>query len=117
MADRDCQPVRSLEQWIEQVLDSLTIEDLPEGYQAVARVVGIKNAVRLSAELGGLNYYFPQAEKMLRSKRDGLIRAELRMGANYRDVAKKYHLSEVQIREIEAKGRLRHDQLKLFETA
>lgn len=100
-----------MEQWVEQILTSLTIEELPEGYQAVARIVGIKNAIKLSDELGGLNYYFPQAEKMLRTKRNELIRKEF-TGANHKELAYKYRLSEVQIREIVA--RPKHHQDNLF---
>lgn len=95
-----------MERWVEQILADLTIEDLPEGYQAVARIVGIQNAIRLSDELGGLNYYFPKAEKMLRAKRNELIRKEF-TGANHKELAQKYRLSEVQIREIVAKSKHR----------
>jgi Mor family transcriptional regulator len=101
-----------MERWVEQILNTLTIEELPEGYQAVARIVGIENAVRLSDELGGLNYYFPQAEKMLRIKRNELINKEF-TGANHKELAQKYRLSEVQIREIVA--RPKHHQDNLFQ--
>lgn len=100
-----------MERWVEEVLRNLTMDELPEGYQAVARIVGIENAVRLSDELGGLNYYFPQAEKMLRTKRNELINKEFN-GANHKELAYKYRLSEVQIREIVA--RPKHHQDNLF---
>lgn len=99
------------ESWLDRVIPSLVMDDLPESYQGVARVVGIENAVRLAEHLGGLNFYFPQADKMLRAKRNELIRKEFN-GVNYKDLAQKYHLSEIQIREITA--RPKHDQPKLF---
>lgn len=100
-----------MDDWIARILPELTLADLPESYQEVARIVGIDGAVRLSDHLGGLNYYFPQAEKMLRAKRNALIRAEFN-GINYKELAQKYRLSEIQIREITAKPK--HDQPKLF---
>ena len=99
-----------MEQWIKQILDNVTIEELPEGYQAVARIVGVENAIKLSDELGGLNYYFPQAEKMLRNKRNELMNKEFN-GANYKELAQKYRLSEVQIREIVSRPKHRQDSL------
>lgn len=100
-----------MENWIEQILPHVTVEELPESYQAVAQIIGIQNAIRLSDALGGLNYYFPQAEKMLRAKRNELIRGEF-TGSNYKELAQKYRLSEIQIREIVAKPK--HQQEGLF---
>lgn len=99
-----------MERWIEQILNDVTIDELPEGYQAVARVIGVENAIRLSDELGGLNYYFPQAEKMLRAKRNELINREFN-GSNHKELAQKYRLSEVQIREIVARPKQYQDSL------
>jgi Mor family transcriptional regulator len=100
-----------MDEWIFRIIPDLAIDDLPESYQEVARIVGVENAVKLSDHLGGLNYYFPQAEKMLRAKRNELIRREFN-GVNYKELAQKYRLSEIQIREITAKPK--HDQPKLF---
>lgn len=111
-ASDDLLTPRPMEQWVEHILADLTMEDLPEAYQAVARTVGIENAVRLSADLGGLNYYFPQLDKMLREKRNALIRREF-SGTNHKELARRYRLSEVQIREIVA--RPKHQQPGLFE--
>jgi Mor family transcriptional regulator len=88
-----------VESWIVEIMDRITLEDLPESYRDVAGAVGIESAIRLSDAIGGVNYYFPKAERMLREKRNEIIRAEFD-GANHRALVKKYRLSETQIREI-----------------
>lgn len=88
-----------MDQWIEKLIPNITIESLPESYQEVARIIGIDNAIKLSQYLGGLGYYFPKLDSMLRQTRDELIRKEF-TGFNHRDLARKYGLTEVWIREI-----------------
>lgn len=85
--------------WIESIIPQVTVEDLPESYREIARIAGVENAVRLSQALGGLSYYFPQIDGILRRKRDEAIRQEF-TGNNHRALARKYRLSEVWIRDI-----------------
>jgi hypothetical protein len=99
--------------WIAAVAAQLTINDLPESYRQVAEVIGVEAAVKLSQTLGGLSFYFPQIDTLLRKKRDQQIRREF-TGANHRDLAKKYSLSEVWIREI-VDARTVDNQAALFE--
>jgi len=88
-----------MDEWISRILPELTIDDLPESYREVARLIGVENAVRLSEHLGGLVFYFPQLDGMLRKKRDARIKKEFN-GANHKDLARKYGLTERWIREI-----------------
>ncbi|MFA7465184.1 MAG: Mor transcription activator family protein [Syntrophales bacterium] len=101
-----------MERWLDKIAPQITIETLPESYQEVARIVGVDNAIKLSQYLGGLVYYFPQLESLLRKYRDELIRSEF-TGANHRDLAKKYGLTEVWIREI-VHSKTAQDQPDLF---
>ncbi len=101
--------------WIDAVAKQCRIEDLPKSYRDVATVVGVENAIKLAQFLGGASYYFPQADTVLRKKRDELIRREFN-GANHRDLAHKYHLSEIWIREI-VEARTTENQPLLFDTA
>ena len=87
------------ERWMSKIVDRIVVEDLPESYRDIAMIIGVENAVKLSGLLGGLAYYFPQLDKMLRKKRDELIRSEF-TGANHKPLAVKYGLSEVWIRTI-----------------
>jgi len=96
-----------MDEWMQEVIDDMTLEDLPESYQDVAQVVGIKAALELSDCLGGLNYYFPKPDKMLIEVRNKRIRREF-SGANIKQLAKKYRLTEIQIRAIvDKKDRLK----------
>lgn len=87
-------------EWIKEI----SIEDLPDAYQEVASVVGIEHAIRLSECLGGISFYFPKIDQLIQKKRDEAIRKEFN-GANHRDLAKKYGLSEIWIRQIVQNGK------------
>ena len=88
-----------MNEWIAAIIDEITIEDLPESYREVARAIGVENAVKLSSVVGGLGYYFPQLDGILRKKRDECIRREFN-GNNHRELAKKFDLTERWVREI-----------------
>jgi Mor family transcriptional regulator len=92
-----------MKKWMSNIVEQVTVDDLPESYRDVAMVVGVENAIKLSDTLGGLAYYFQQLDKVLLKKRDALIRSEF-TGANHRPLARKYGLSEVWIREIVQKS-------------
>lgn len=85
--------------WLEQVAIEMVPDDLPEAYRAVARVVGVENALKLSEELGGLPFYFPKIGTLISKKRDAYIRREF-TGANYKELARKYALTEAWVRRI-----------------
>ncbi len=95
-----------MEAWVEAVVKEITIEDLPGGYQEIGKIIGVENAVKLSEKLGGLSYYFPQLDAVLRKKRDQVIQREFKTGkwpsvsAACRELAIRYGLTEVWIREI-----------------
>jgi Mor family transcriptional regulator len=99
--------------WIDTVAAQVTVEDLPETYRQVAEVIGVESAVKLSRTLGGLNFYFPQIETLLRKKRDQIIRRDFN-GRNHRELARRYNLSEVWVREI-VDARTIDNQPSLFE--
>lgn len=84
--------------------EGLQIEDLPQAYQDVARLFGIEMALAFSKHFGGLNIYFPQIENLMRKKRDENICREFD-GSNYRELARKYKLSDIHIRKIVNKAR------------
>jgi len=55
--------------------------------------------LKLSQHLGGLYFYYPQLDSLLRNKRDERIQKEF-TGSNHRDLARKYNLTESWIRII-----------------
>lgn len=88
-----------MDDWVAAIIGEVTMEDLPESYREVACVIGVENAVKLSSVVGGLGYYFPQLDGILRKKRDECIRREFN-GNNHRELAKKFNLTERWVREI-----------------
>lgn len=97
---------------LKDIAATMSIDELPESYQAVAEIVGVENALRLAQHLGGLSYYYPRLDSLLRDKRDAKIRAEF-TGANHRALARKYNLTESWIRIIIQK-KPAHEQVDLF---
>lgn len=85
--------------WLTEIAAEMSVECLPESYQAVAEIVGIENALKLSQHLGGLYFYYPQLDSLLRKKRDERIQNEFN-GCNHRELARKYGLTESWIRTI-----------------
>ena len=100
------------ENWLKEIAAEMTIDCLPESYQQVAEIIGIENALKLADYLGGLYFYYPQLDSLLRAKRDERIQKEF-TGANHRDLARKYNLTESWIRTI-VQRKLAHEQTGLF---
>jgi Mor family transcriptional regulator len=82
----------------------LELTDLPETYQPVAEAVGIPAALRLSDFCGGSNVYIPKLDFLHQKTRNRRILQEF-SGGNYRELAKRYNLSEIRVREIVNQGR------------
>ena len=92
--------------WISEIAAELSAEKMSEEYrnmsedfQMVADAIGMEFALRLAKELGGMQIYIPQFDKLIRKRRDLRIRAEF-TGFNHRKLAKKYNLTDRWIREI-----------------
>jgi len=85
--------------WVAKIAAALSIDDLPESYQEVAEIVGVANTLKLASHLGGAGFYFRKLDSMLLYKRDEQIRAEF-TGANHKELAREYDLTERQVRNI-----------------
>lgn len=81
------------------VLDELHLEGLSEGQQEVAELIGLDNFKKLMEVYGGVYIYIPKTDKLDRMERNECIRADFD-GYNFRELAKKYDLTEVSIRNI-----------------
>jgi Mor family transcriptional regulator len=85
----------------EKLLDIVSIDDLTEPYDKIARVIGIDATKHLAKEFGGEMLYLPQVETMLQPLRDKLIREEFN-GYNYEALARKYGITSRWVRQIVA---------------
>lgn len=88
-----------MKDWVAEIAATIAIEELPESYQAVAEIIGKDNTLKLAHHLGGAGFYFRKLDAMLLYKRDERIRAEF-TGANQKELARDYNLTERQIRNI-----------------
>jgi Mor family transcriptional regulator len=106
-----------LPKWMEELLPTFTIEDLPLSYRIVASIVGIETAVKMALHLGGTVIYFPRSSMLLRKKRDELIRRES-PGSDVRSLARKYRLTTVTITNIlKRSGTLGQESIEPFGNA
>lgn len=79
---------------------ALGIDDLREEQKQIAEAIGVDNYLKLTREFGGTTIYIAKAEEIIRrNERDEKIREEFD-GSNYAQLAVKYGLTEVWIRNI-----------------
>lgn len=79
--------------------EGIQLEGLSEGQQEVAELIGLDNFRKLMEVYGGVYIYIPKTDKLDRMERNERIRADFD-GYNFRELAKKYDLTEVSIRNI-----------------
>ncbi|GLC87510.1 Mor transcription activator family protein [Lysinibacillus piscis] len=83
----------------------ITVSMLPEEYQGVAELVGIDLFLKLCSLYGGSSLYIPKKERVTRHIRDIKIKSEFNEG-NYKELSRKYNLSESHIRKIVGNPRI-----------
>jgi len=88
-----------MKDWLAEIAEGIAIDDLPEAYQAVAEIIGKDLTLKLAHHLGGDGFYFRKLDNMFLFKRDEQIRAAF-TGANHKELAHDYNLTERQIRNI-----------------
>ena len=79
--------------------EEIRLEDLSEGQQEVAALIGPENFRKLMEVYGGAYLYIPKTDSLERMERNERIRAEFD-GYNFRELARKYDLTEITIRSI-----------------
>lgn len=79
--------------------DIISIEDFPEKYQSMVEIVGIDKALEIARLMGGTLQYIPKLDELDRKVRNAKIRNEF-TGYNISELAARYGLTEVQIRNI-----------------
>ncbi|GAB6170767.1 hypothetical protein JCM15765_02450 [Paradesulfitobacterium aromaticivorans] len=93
-------------------ISDLKPEDLPEPYREISIMVGLRNALKIADKFQGTAVYLPKLDAAIRKVRDERIKKEF-TGSNHKELARKYGLTEIWVRQILAeKG---PDQLSLFD--
>ncbi|MCM1506380.1 MAG: DNA-binding protein [Ruminococcus flavefaciens] len=77
----------------------VSLEQLYGDQRELAEIVGLEAYRKLVANYGGMHVYICKSETILRELRNAEICNEFD-GFNYRELAKKYNLSEKTVREI-----------------
>ncbi len=80
-------------------IEKITLEKLSAEQKELAEIVGIEAYRKLVTNYGGMNIYIHKLETILRESRNIEI-CNAFNGFNYRELAKKYNLSEKTVREI-----------------
>lgn len=98
-------------------VQNINLDDLPEDCRQIAEVIGLEALVRLVKAYGGETLYLPKADRLAIGARNREIRKNFN-GRNYRELARRYNLTETWIREIVAERRIdKHRQLDLFQAS
>ena len=98
-------------EWIKEVSE----EKIPEPYRTILTEFGPDVMLRFADLFQGMGMYFPKMDSLIQEIRNEKIQREFD-GSNYKELARKYNLTEVWIRNLVAQ---KHDenQLKLFDMA
>ena len=81
------------------MINFLTKEDVPEILQGLVDIMGIEAFIELIKQYGGSSLYIPNENSVLKPIRNILIK-EYFNGNNYKQLAKEFKISEMQVRNI-----------------
>ncbi len=84
--------------------NEIRLDDLHPTYRQIATVIGVENAVKLGRELGGESFYLPKLDICLARVKERRIVEEFK-GGNYVELARKYRVTSVWVRNIVKKHR------------
>lgn len=95
-------------------LDLLGLDDLTGDHRELAEIIGLEAFKALVKNYSGTYIYIPKAEGITKPLRNKLIREEFD-GGNYNELARKYGLTVITVRDIVSNGRRAHldGQLKI----
>ena len=80
-------------------MEYIKLEDIPQELVGVANFMGIDKFIEFCNEYGGIAIYFPSKKTLFRNSRNREIINRYN-GKNIKDLARKFEISEVQIRNI-----------------
>lgn len=81
------------------MINFLTREDVPEILQGLVDIMGIEAFIQLIKQYGGSSLYIPNENSVLKPIRNRLIKENFN-GNNYKQLAKEFKISEMQVRNI-----------------
>lgn len=81
------------------MINYLSKQDLPEVLQDLVNIMGIEAFIKLIKQYGGSSIYIPNENSVLKPIRNRLIKQYFN-GNNYKQLAKEFKISEMQVRNI-----------------
>ena len=81
------------------MLNYLTREDIPDSLIDIVDEIGMDNFIKLCRLCGGISIYIPTENSLVKPIRNRVIRESFD-GGNYKELARQFDISEVQIRKI-----------------
>ena len=81
------------------VLGYVEREDLPEGSRELVDIIGIDLVLELIDYCGGSGLYLPSKGSVIKSARNRIIKRDFD-GGNIKELAAKFEISDVQVRNI-----------------
>lgn len=84
---------------MDSVMDNICVDELPEPYNDMARIIGTENLMKLVEEFGGTQIYLPRKNQLMKEYIYKAILKEFN-GSNRRELSKKYDISESTIYRI-----------------
>ena len=87
--------------------------DLPESWQEMVDIIGIKSVLEICRRFGGISLYVPKLESVIAPAKRRAILKEFK-GNNYRGLAKRFDISERNVYDIVAEDNWQRNQQKLF---
>ncbi len=98
----------------QRLLAEIQMEDIPENCRRIAEKMGLEIFAEITYHFGGIPFYFPKFESVAAPARDRIIKKEFN-GGNYKELASKYNITEVWVRQIVNTARVEQSQVNLFE--
>lgn len=83
----------------EKILEFIRVDDVPQGCKDLVEIFGMDTFISLVEYCGGSNVYIPSKGATVKKARNRIMR-EVFDGGNYREVAKKFGITELQVRNI-----------------
>lgn len=80
------------------MIEKITIKEIPQNNQDLARLIGIENFKKLVKYMGGSSIYIPKEQTLILSLRNKNIKKEF--NGDIKILSRKYQISQSQIRNI-----------------
>ena len=80
----------------EKILEFIRVDDVPQGCKDLVEIFGMDSLVEYC---GGSNVYIPSKGAIVKKARNRIMK-EVFDGGNYREIANRFGISEVAVRQI-----------------